>query len=264
MSVAERTTSPLAHGLRQLAIGAVLLALFVASSIGSRASLDAMLDGRALGQALALLGGLLRPDLDAAFVARVAWLTAESLAIGAIGMAVALVLAIPLAVCAARVPGLRDTPSRAGVALVARGTLRWGARSVLSALRSIPEIIWAYLFVRILGLGAGPAVLAIGLSFAGIIGKLYAELIDACDPRPLRAKPRVRLACRSCCTASCPKSGSSGRATACSASSAPSAARRSWASWAPAVSAARSSSAFATFNTTSCRPRCWRCSRAWW
>ncbi|MFT5430959.1 MAG: phosphonate transport system permease protein, partial [Myxococcota bacterium] len=65
--------------------------------------------------------------------------------------------------------------------------VRWTSRSVLSVLRSVPEIVWAYLFVRILGLGPGPAVIAIGLSFAGIIGKLYAELLESVDAAPVRA-----------------------------------------------------------------------------
>ncbi len=76
------------------------------------------------------------------------------------------------------------------------GLLRAAARLVLAVFRSVPEIVWAYLFVRIFGLGPAPAVAAIGLSFAGIIGKLYAELAEATEVDPalsLRASGHGRL-----------------------------------------------------------------------
>ena len=57
--------------------------------------------------------------------------------------------------------------------------------------RSIPDIVWAFLFVRLLGLGPGPAVLAIAVSAGGIIGKLFAELAEAVDPGPVHALRRA-------------------------------------------------------------------------
>jgi phosphonate transport system permease protein len=64
---------------------------------------------------------------------------------------------------------------------------------VLGVFRSIPDIIWAYLFVRLVGLGPGPAVLAIGISTGGIIGKLFAELAEATDPEPIHALRRAGI-----------------------------------------------------------------------
>ena len=137
--------------------------------------------------AQAILEGLQHPDTSPDFVDRVVQLTRESLAIGALGMLLALVLGIPLALISAQIPELSDPPARNRVLSAGRAIVRWVARLVLAALRSIPEIVWAFLFVRILGLGPGPAVIAIGLSFGGIIGKLYAELMEAADPGPVRA-----------------------------------------------------------------------------
>ncbi len=177
----------LRHGLRQLGIGFALIALFFVSSAGSDASWHKLFDSRGLEQGLALFEGLLSPDLDRVFVQRVLQLTLESLAIGALGMALALILGVPLALLAGRAPALRDGPAISPSRSLARGSVRWFARTTLSGLRAIPEVVWAFLFVRVFGLGPGPAVFAIGLTFAGIIGKLYAELIDGCDPEPVRA-----------------------------------------------------------------------------
>ena len=174
------------HALRQLALGGLLLGLFTVAAQGSEVSLDRLFDRHGLAQAMALLSGLGQPDLQPDFVMRVLRLTLESVTIGALGMVLAVLLGVPLALLAARVPALVDAPRPSPWRERRRGMVRWLARSFLSSLRAIPEIVWAFLFVRVFGLGPGPAVFAIGLTFAGIIGKLYAERIDACDPQPLR------------------------------------------------------------------------------
>jgi phosphonate transport system permease protein len=48
-------------------------------------------------------------------------------------------------------------------------------------LRSIPELIWALVFVRVVGLGPAAGVLAIGLTYAGMLGKVYAEILESGD-----------------------------------------------------------------------------------
>jgi len=171
---------------KRLLITALLAALVAWTARVSQVEPDALLSEDGLRSAMDILGGLRHPDLSGDFVERVWRLMLESLAIGAVGMGLALTLGVPLALVAARLPDLSEPPGRDRTRTV-MGVLRWGARTVLSVLRSIPEIVWAYLFVRILGLGPGPAVLAIGLTFAGIIGKLYAELMEAVDPLPVRA-----------------------------------------------------------------------------
>jgi phosphonate transport system permease protein len=54
------------------------------------------------------------------------------------------------------------------------GTTRWLARVFLIFLRAIPEYIWAFLLIGILGLSAWPAVLALALHNAGIMGEIAA------------------------------------------------------------------------------------------
>lgn len=162
------------------------LALTWGSAAYSGASGAALTDPEGWRNATELAAALLHPDLEPEFTARIWRLTVESVAIGALGMALALVLGIPLAIAAARLPTLVAPPRRHPALRVAGESARWLARSTLAVLRGIPEIIWAYLFVQILGLGPGPAVVAIGLSFGGIVGKLFAELLEAADPTPVR------------------------------------------------------------------------------
>ncbi|MEU3271393.1 phosphonate ABC transporter, permease protein PhnE [Saccharomonospora sp. NPDC006951] len=61
------------------------------------------------------------------------------------------------------------------------------SRAVLSALRSLPDIIWALIFVAAVGLGPFPGVLALTVYSCGELGKLYAEAIENIDPGPREA-----------------------------------------------------------------------------
>ena len=65
--------------------------------------------------------------------------------------------------------------------------VRWLARMGLMALRAIPEVVWALLLVRALGLGPAAGVLAIALTYGGMLGKVYAEILESGDTRPARA-----------------------------------------------------------------------------
>ncbi|MBL4636550.1 MAG: ABC transporter permease subunit [Kofleriaceae bacterium] len=133
-----------------------------------------------------VLAGFGSPDFSGSFLSRIKTLAIESFLIGVLGTALALLVASFLAIAAAEIPGLEDDPAHSPSRVFTRHLLRVCARGILTFFRSIPEIIWAYLFVRIFGLGPGPAVFAIGITFGGIIGKLFAELIEAADPAPAR------------------------------------------------------------------------------
>jgi phosphonate transport system permease protein len=59
--------------------------------------------------------------------------------------------------------------------------LRQFVRVVLILLRSVPELVWALLFVRIVGLGPTAGVIAIALTYCGMLGKVYAEILESSD-----------------------------------------------------------------------------------
>ncbi|MCX7252984.1 MAG: ABC transporter permease subunit, partial [Burkholderiales bacterium] len=57
--------------------------------------------------------------------------------------------------------------------------LRQTIRLILIFMRSIPELIWALVFVRVVGLGPAAGVLAIALTYAGMLGKIYGEILES-------------------------------------------------------------------------------------
>jgi phosphonate transport system permease protein len=60
-------------------------------------------------------------------------------------------------------------------------------RALLVFLRSIPEYIWAFLLISVIGPSAWPAVLALAIHNAGILGKLGGEAVENLEVRPLSA-----------------------------------------------------------------------------
>lgn len=98
----------------------------------------------------------------------------DTLAMSVAGTALAAAFSLPLALLAAR----NTTPN-----LVAYQA----ARFVLNLLRSIPELIMGIIFVAMVGFGALPGVLALGIHSIGMVGKFFAESIEHVDPRPIEA-----------------------------------------------------------------------------
>ncbi len=126
------------------------------------------------------------PEHGGEFLALLWQATLETLAIATAGMTLALAIAIPCALLATRALSL-SALSRGGRPAWWTHALRWPVRGLLIVLRSIPEIVWALLFVRAVGLGPTAGVLAIAITYAGMLGKVYAEIFESVDPLPARA-----------------------------------------------------------------------------
>jgi phosphonate transport system permease protein len=60
-------------------------------------------------------------------------------------------------------------------------------RNLFNAIRAFPELLLAFIFLPIFGLGAWTGTLAIGLHSIGTLGKLSSEVIEGIDPGPLEA-----------------------------------------------------------------------------
>jgi phosphonate transport system permease protein len=58
------------------------------------------------------------------------------------------------------------------------------ARRLLEFCRTVPEIVFALIFVWAFGIGALAGILAIALHTAGALGKLFAEVVENADPGP--------------------------------------------------------------------------------
>lgn len=63
----------------------------------------------------------------------------------------------------------------------------WIVRSAASLLRAIPTIVWALIFIVSVGLGPLPGVLAIAVSAAGMLVKVFAQSLEEIDKGVLEA-----------------------------------------------------------------------------
>jgi phosphonate transport system permease protein len=63
--------------------------------------------------------------------------------------------------------------------------LRFGLRRVFDTLRGIDSLIWALIFVGVVGLGPFAGILAIAVSDTGTLAKLFSEAIENVDKRPV-------------------------------------------------------------------------------
>jgi phosphonate transport system permease protein len=143
-----------------------LLVLVVASFVSLEldwvafASMEA---ARSMGRFLA---EFFPPDLSPLFVNKVAWAAWETLAMSALGTAIAAVLGLALAVPASRMSA--QDPA----------WLRSPTRWLLNALRAIPELVWAALLLISAGLGPMAGTLALALHTSGVLGRLFAEAME--------------------------------------------------------------------------------------
>lgn len=124
-----------------------------------------------------------QPEL--AYLDRVVSGLRESLEISVVGTGLAAVLAVPFGFWAARTPG-RHGSSRQGPQVGAGLGKIW-----LNAVRSFPELLLAIVFLRAVGLGPFAGILAMGLHSTGMLGKLYAEVIESIDTAPVEALSSV-------------------------------------------------------------------------
>ncbi len=129
------------------------------------------------------LGDFFPPKIEGEFlllVVREAWRT---VAIATAGMALALVVAIPLTLLSTSAISISALTGRMhALPFVLRQAVRW----LLIILRSIPELVWALVFVRVVGLGPTAGVLAIALTYGGMLGKVYGEILESDETHATR------------------------------------------------------------------------------
>lgn len=93
----------------------------------------------------------------------------ETLSIALLGTTLAALLALPVSLLAARniVPNI----------------LRFPVRRFLDSIRGVDTLIWALVWINVVGLGPFAGVLAIAVSDFGAFGKLFSEAIEGADQK---------------------------------------------------------------------------------
>ena len=143
-----------------------------------------LFDARNLKVMGGFLGQFFPPNLSGEFLGLALKATVETLAMATAGTALAMLLAAPLGLALSH--SLSISRIGPGPGRGAGEALRALARFMLLALRGIPEIVWALLLVRAFGLGPAAGVLAIAVTYGGMLGKVYSEILESGDTRPAR------------------------------------------------------------------------------
>jgi phosphonate transport system permease protein len=124
-------------------------------------------------QDLALFGSRVFPP-DFSEIDQILELSLESLGIAILGTFLGLLLALPTAVLTAKTTS-------------APRWIRVFARTLVVSTRAVPGLVFAILFVQVVGPGPTAGILALGMNSIGMMGKLFGDAIDTLDQSPIRA-----------------------------------------------------------------------------
>lgn len=134
---------------------------------------------------------LFPPDFSSVVIQEAFKGTMETFAISFMGTLMAVVIAISVVFFASRnliFSGLLyEMEPKQGWRSAARLVPYLAAKSLLNILRTIPEMVWALIFVFLVGLGPFPGVLALGVHTGGVLGKLFGEVLEDVDNQPIEA-----------------------------------------------------------------------------
>lgn len=159
----------LARRARVIGTVALLAALFVGGFLALDVSWSRVFNGMGrLGEFVELM---LPPTFGTLEKLRLyLWALAETLAIAFLGTLLAAVLAAPFGFLAAR-------------NVIPNAVFHFLTRRFLDTIRSVDTLIWALIWINVVGLGPFAGILAIMTSDFGAFGKLFSEAIEAADKK---------------------------------------------------------------------------------
>ncbi|WP_249975344.1 phosphonate ABC transporter, permease protein PhnE [Vreelandella olivaria] len=148
-------------------IGLTFLALFIQGVMATNVTLERLIRGAVnLGH---FLGRAFPPDLSNFDI--LAWSMFETLNIAIVGVTLGVILSVPFALLAAR----NTSPAP---------WVRSITRLMIATMRTIPDLIWALIFVVAVGLGPMAGVLAIVMDTIGFAARFFSERIEEVHPGP--------------------------------------------------------------------------------
>lgn len=158
------------------------LALVVSSLVVTAPNLGAL--GRGVSRLFAPSGLLMQmfpPDFSR--IGTILLKLLETLQMAVAGAALGLIFAVPFAILATD----RLSP---------HPLVRHAARAIIALFRTVPDLVWAIIFIIVVGLGPAAGVMAIMVDKIGFAGRFFAEAMEETDPGPqdaLRAIGAGRL-----------------------------------------------------------------------
>jgi phosphonate ABC transporter permease subunit PhnE len=158
---------PLQRALDVLVWGGVALLLLASAGAVEMGKIALLFTNS--GNMRAFAHDFLRPDfgLLGDYVAAM-WLTVQ---IALWGTAIAVVLAAPLGLLAAR--------------NMAPAVIQQPVRRLLDLLRAVPDLVLGTMFIVAVGLGPFAGVMALAINTGGVLAKLFSEAVESIDPQPV-------------------------------------------------------------------------------
>jgi phosphonate transport system permease protein len=152
------------------AIGCAAVGMVLSSFQATDLSFERLLRGL---PSVARLGSqMFPPSLER--LEAVGWSLLQTFQMAIAGTALGLLLSVPLAIMAA--PSLAPHP-----------VIVWIVRGIIAFFRTVPDLIWAIVFVVAVGLGPAAGTLALMIETIGFAGRFFAEAMEEVDRGPREA-----------------------------------------------------------------------------
>lgn len=121
-----------------------------------------------------LVERMMPPNMEPDFLTRIFWRILETFQIALVGTVFGIILSLPIAWLSAR-----------GVSPL--GIFGYLFKVLVSLFRTIPDLVWALLFVAAVGLGAVAGTMTIIVDTIGFCGRFFAEAMEDSDKQPREA-----------------------------------------------------------------------------
>ena len=175
--------------------GASFLAFFLILSswlyitLGENAHLFDLLSDKNIVYAKKFFGGLIGLNEEhPAFLDSKSWASALKLTIETLEMSIMAIGIATLAAFLTVIPAARNIAN--GNLTLSKKWYNWILYGIIRIFyifsRSVPELVWAMMIIFVFKPGLLPGAIALALHNFGILGKLWAEVIEDMDPRPIR------------------------------------------------------------------------------
>lgn len=177
MTNIEKVLNHSPRNKRYITIVSIILVILF---LWSLSSIDLKnMDQSGLKIGLGILGGIVNPDLDLLFdfTDGVPYLLLETIAVAFLGTIIGAILAIPFAFLSAS--NLVSRPV-SGV-----------TRILLIFIRTVPEIVYGLMFIRVTGPGPFAGVLTISFISIGMLARLYVDAIEELDTGVLESMTSI-------------------------------------------------------------------------
>jgi len=171
----------LSLGILSAIVWSFLAALLVVGRAG---------DPKILERGTQFLMRMLPPNCDYDFLHSLLYPLTQTIAVSIVGTLIGVIIGAVLAFLAIIIPFPNRVHEAGKHPLIIRA-IRWGIYNMifttLNLLRSIPEMVWVLICIMAVGIGPFAGTIAIGVHTGGVLGKLYAEIMEEAPSPPIES-----------------------------------------------------------------------------